>query len=97
MTYQVVIDVVQLFSHAFNYPDFSTSPVITPCLMFLYIALHNCKVCDRQEKWNKSHNNLEFPLWLSRLRTQHSVREETGSGDLVLLWLWCRPVAAAPI
>ena len=42
---------------------------------------------------------------LSRLRTQHSVPEDVGVipglaqwvKDLALLWLWCRPAAAAPI
>ena len=40
---------------------------------------------------------MEFPLWLSGLRTQHSVCEDVGSTpgltqwgkDPVLLWLWC--------
>ena len=52
---------------------------------------------------NKDH--LEFPLWLSWLKTWRSVCEDVGliSGLaewiklLVLLKLWCRPMAAAPI
>ena len=56
---------------------------------------------------------VEFPLWLSGLRTQHSVCENVGSipgldrwvkdsalpraADLVLPWLWCRLAAAALI
>ena len=48
---------------------------------------------------------LEFPLWLSRLRTHHSVREDVGLipglaqsvKDPALLWLWCRSAAAALI
>ena len=47
---------------------------------------------------------LEFPWWLSGLRTQHSICKDVGSvpglaqwvKDPVLLWLWCRPAAAAP-
>ena len=47
----------------------------------------------------------EFLLWLSVLRTQHSVCEDVGSIPgldqrdkyLVLLWLWCRPAAVVPI
>ena len=50
---------------------------------------------------------LEFPLWLTRLRTQHNVHEDVGSIpgltqgvkdpglDPVLPWLLCRPEAAA--
>ena len=48
---------------------------------------------------------LEFPLWLSSLRTKYSVCEDEGLipglsqwiKDLVLLWLCCRPAAAALI
>ena len=61
---------------------------------------------------------MQFPLWLSGLKTQHSVREDGGSipglakdpallqsldvgcrcsWNLVLLWLWHKPVAAALI
>ena len=59
---------------------------------------------------------LDFPLRLSRLRTQHDIHEDADSipglsglrvwrchklnvrctygQDLVLPWLWCRPIAA---
>ena len=48
---------------------------------------------------------VELLLWLSRIRTQHSVHEDAGSipgltqwvEDLALLWLWCRLAATAPI
>ena len=48
---------------------------------------------------------LEFPLWLSRLKTWHSVYENAGStpgltqwvNDPSWLWLWLRPAGAAPI
>ena len=46
-------------------------------------------------------------MWHSGLRVQHSVSEDEDGGsipdlaqwvkDLVLLWLWYRPAAAAPI
>ena len=44
-------------------------------------------------------------LWLSGLRTRHSVYEDVGLilgltqwvKDPGWLWLWCRPAAAAPI
>ena len=47
----------------------------------------------------------EFPLWLSRLRTGHSICEDGDSvpglaqwvKDRALLWLWCRLAATAPI
>ena len=48
---------------------------------------------------------LELPLWLSGLRTQHSVHEVASLipghaqwvKNWVLLWLWYRPAAAALI
>ena len=55
---------------------------------------------------------MALQLWLRGLRTQHTLRENGGSGssvasscgighrgnsDLVLLWLWHRLAAAAPI
>ena len=78
---------------------------------------------------NKEWDRWEFPLWLSRLRTQlvsrmmwvqslallsglrkrhccelwgRSCCRECGVGhrcgsDPILLWLWCRPAAAAPV
>ena len=54
--------------------------------------------------WCLNNRNWEFSLWLSGLWTQH-VRDDAGlipglaqwSKDLVLLWLWHGPAAAAPI
>ena len=63
-------------------------------------------------KLNQEEHIWEFPLWLSGLRTQHSVHDNTGyeygiatscgvgcrhSSDLVLLWLWWRLAVAALI
>ena len=47
----------------------------------------------------------EFLLWLSVFRTRYGVHEDAGLipglaqgvKDLVLLWLWCRLAATAPI
>ena len=46
----------------------------------------------------KTKPRWEFPLWPSRLRTWHSrsVGRRCGS-DPGMLWLWCRPAAAAPL
>ena len=59
------------------------------------------------ERWflEQKSESREFLLWFIRLRTWHSVHEDTASipdlsrcvKDLVWLWLWSRPTAAAPI
>ena len=36
---------------------------------------------------SKSTNNMEFPLWLSKLRTQYSVLEDSGSIVGLAQWI----------
>ena len=84
-------------------PAPSTHPVYTGTLIQMYTSLHTHKhthshtqtphpqqhtqIQQKSKKHTLKNTHMEFPLWLTGLRSQHSVHEDAGSVCGLTRWV----------